>query len=173
MSGDRRRREEEKKERERNASSPLRLISSPSPDSACITCHRPLSLSPPWLEKLLWHHSLYKLVRPVARRPSFLQPTHNPPFLQPQRYLTSNPSTIDIRIPYIMSDWDTTTRIGQKHKGGATPRETTVKGSSALNAAQRQGLITGTDKKYATGNAVCDPCSFLLFPSLCFFFLLP
>merc|ERR1712187_169538 len=62
-------------------------------------------------------------------------------------------STIDIRIPYIMSDWDTTTRIGQKHKGGAAPRETTIKGGSALNAAQRQGLVVGTDKKYATGNA--------------------
>lgn len=62
-----------------------------------------------------------------------------------------------------MSDWDTTTRIGQKHKGGATPRETTIKGGSALNAAQRQGLVVGTDKKYATGNAVCDPCLFFLF----------
>ena len=73
-----------------------------------------------------------------------------------------------------MSDWDTTTRIGQKHRGGATPRETTVKGSSALNAAQRQGLIVGTDKKYATGNAVCDPCSFFFFSfsSLCVFYSL-
>ena len=54
-----------------------------------------------------------------------------------------------------MSEWDSVTRIGAKHTGGSTPRETVVKGKSALNAAQRQGLVVGTEKKYASGNAVC------------------
>ena len=55
-----------------------------------------------------------------------------------------------------MSDWDSVTRIGQKHTGGGAPRETTIKGKSALNAASRQGLLVGSEKKYATGNAVCS-----------------
>lgn len=51
-------------------------------------------------------------------------------------------------------DWDNVTRIGTKHRTGGAPRETVVKGRSALNAAQRSGLVIGTEKKYATGNAV-------------------
>lgn len=53
-----------------------------------------------------------------------------------------------------MSDWDSVTRIGTKHRAGPAVRETVVKGKSALNAAQRQGLVIGTEKKFATGNAV-------------------
>lgn len=50
-------------------------------------------------------------------------------------------------------DWDNVTRIGTKHRAGGVQRETVVKGRSALNAAARSGLVIGTEKKFATGNA--------------------
>ncbi|KAM5453149.1 multiprotein-bridging factor 1 [Microsporum audouinii] len=56
-----------------------------------------------------------------------------------------------------MSDWDTVTVIGKSARGGAAPRETVVKGRSAINAAARSGMIVGTEKKYATGNSASRP----------------
>ena len=52
-------------------------------------------------------------------------------------------------------EWDAVTKIGSKTKGGAGgPRETVVRGQSALNQAQRTGAVVGTEKKFATANSV-------------------
>lgn len=55
-----------------------------------------------------------------------------------------------------MDDWDTP-------RPKPVPRETVVRGKSALNAAARKGAIVATEKKYASTNAaVCVPDHFLI-----------
>ncbi|CAG7918329.1 unnamed protein product [Penicillium olsonii] len=51
-----------------------------------------------------------------------------------------------------MSDWETTTVIGNRRTGAGAPQHSqTLRGNSAINAAKRTGGVS-SEKKYTTGN---------------------
>ncbi|SCW01183.1 LAFE_0D06920g1_1 [Lachancea fermentati] len=53
-----------------------------------------------------------------------------------------------------MSDWDSTTIIGQKVRaGGGGPRQQVARSQAQINAARRSGLVLSVDKKYGSSNS--------------------
>ncbi|SCU97819.1 LADA_0H08504g1_1 [Lachancea dasiensis] len=53
-----------------------------------------------------------------------------------------------------MSDWDSTTVIGQRVRtGGGGPRQQVARSQGQINAARRSGNVLSVDKKYSSANA--------------------